>query len=353
MVAAYTKAFYDIITKNMPVVRKSFDKNVVSTTWERYLLNMVQFTAAKNRLEISELKSVLYDTKKIKKEIEQFRIDAKPILSKFGGRLSYFDAECDLAYSGAVAANEWQDIWSDRGNYPYFKIITAKDEKVCSTCGALDGLIISITSTEGQKLYVPQHYRCRCKAIKYNEGSPIGEKEIKKYLRLKPDNFQRNVGINGIFPNENTYFDKFNSANEFNFSFFGADRGDVCKLNTATYTDYQCKLALNEWKKDNADIIFSNHDWMLNIRLSQKSLEKISKKTRGFQNIKNAIENPSEIWMRWANDDLQDIVLTNYVLHDKNYSYIVETKAGEIIDAYFRTHTDSKRLRQQGIKLMK
>jgi hypothetical protein len=171
--------------------------------------------------------------------------------------------------------------------------------------------------------------------------------------------FRNNVGINGIFPSKkHSYLDILGSANDANYTMFKSTLENYVKLNTRMYNSYQVNLAVNDWhektpSKDRTEILFRNHDWMLNIRMNQETINKIGSKTRGFENIRKAVEQPSEIWARWEDADEQKDVRMNYILFGQDYTYVVETLSGLIQDAYLLQSESSINNRRIGIKMMR
>ena len=77
--------------------------------------------------------------------------------------------------------------------------ITAKDEKVCKTCGPLHGKVMPVTeqfhTSDGQNFWVPGvHVNCRCKvpdpAPTQNQVQPISKAGI-SYIDWQPDEHPR------------------------------------------------------------------------------------------------------------------------------------------------------------------
>ena len=125
------------------------------------------------------------------------------------------------------------------------------------------------------------------------------------------------------------------------------------------YSEHAVKLTLASWKKEcfapknENDIVFRNHDWMLNVRMTQDSVNRIAKKTRGFENIRHCIEHPSELYGRWEDINKQRTVIMTYILHDGKNEYFVITKNGIVFDAYFKKYSPAKLRRKIGVKFIK
>jgi SPP1 gp7 family putative phage head morphogenesis protein len=357
MYANYNNAFYSAITKGMPVLNASFSDLTDTKFTEQYLVNAFQFSAAKSRAEMKMLQKLVFDDKGQKRTFTEFQKLATPTLETFNK--TWLRVEYDLASRGAVMAEKWQSMYKDRDIYPYGIYQTRHDGKVRPEHAALNGKVFRIDDAKAQGYYPPLDWSCRCTWEPTNEGDPVTDKEMDKYKDAIGDGFGGNVGINGIMPSEkHSYFDILPNANNANYNMFSSRPTNYIELNTNYYTPYQIQLAVNDWhekqpSKDHTEVLFRNHEWKLNVRMSQETVNKIGRKSRGFENIKSTIEHPSEIWGRWQDVKEQKIVIMNYVSFNQNNAYIVETIGGKVTDAYFRQHTDSKNLRRIGILMIK
>lgn len=353
MYASYNDAFFSTMVAGMGI-NTTFEQLRNTDFWEQYMVNAFQFSAAKSASEMKYLQSLLYDEKKQKRSYSEFRKAAQPFQAKFE---HWFRTEYDLASRGSIMADKWQRIYRDRDINPY--AIYRTREKACEICSPLNGLQFDINSPMAQKLYVPNHFNCMCTWDTTDKGKPLSDDELKKYVDNVPEDFRYNVGMDGILPSKNhTYFDVIQSANDFSYNNFSS-KINFEKLNTRYYNGYECKLAANAWHKEQAsqdhkDILFRNHTWKLNVRMTHESLDKISKKAKGFENIKKTVEHPSELWGRWVDPERQKDVIMTYILFDESKNaYFVETKKGIVIDAYYRTHQDAKNNRRIGVKFIK
>lgn len=81
-------------------------------------------------------------------------------------------------------------------------------------------------------------------------------------------------------------------------------------------------------------IIFQNKRLLSNVVFSHKSFHSVKSTSKGFENIPEAIMNPDEVWSYWDDPKKQYDVLRNYILIDEKSSYIVQTKAGIVTDAF-------------------
>lgn len=100
------------------------------------------------------------------------------------------------------------------------------------------------------------------------------------------------------------------------------------------------------------DVIFQNHEFLMNVRFTNESLNKIKKNPRGIEHLPEAIKSPSEIWARWENVSEQKTVLMNYILSDEKHIFVVQTRAGEITNALINT-VGNINMYRKGIKFVK
>jgi hypothetical protein len=355
MYSAYNASFFEAMTNGMSIAT-SFEALTDTAFWEKYMTNAFQFSAAKNKAEMKILQSLIFDKNKTRRSFSEFKKAAKPYLDDFNK--VWMRTEYDLASRGAVMAEEWQTIWADRDINPYAIYRTRKDGRVREEHAELEGLVLDISSPKAQQIYPPNGWNCRCRWETTSEGKPISDKQVEKHLKQSvAKEFQGNVGMQGIMPNDTSYFDVLPSANSANYKLFNSSLS-LTSLNKRMMSDYDNMLLLKSWSKNdtdkkNTDIIFRNHKWLLNVRLTQNSLDNIGKKTRGIENIKSTIEKPAEIWARWENPNEQKVVLMNYIKFDGKDAYIVETKSGIITDAKLIRHNDSINNRRIGIKLIR
>ena len=91
------------------------------------------------------------------------------------------------------------------------------------------------------------------------------------------------------------------------------------------------------------DTIIQNNRTMTNVRFTDNGFHEIQKHPRGFELIPEAIHNPDEIWSGWG-DKKQRIVLRNYILFG-DLCYVVQTKDGQITDAFLVTKTQANKFR--------
>jgi SPP1 gp7 family putative phage head morphogenesis protein len=361
MYAAYNAAFFGVISKGLNI-KDSFDKLTNTDWWEQYMVNAFQFSAAKNSTEMRMLQQNVFDENKVKRSFSAFKNlpETQAIMDKFNGPDSWLRTEYDLASQGALMAERWQHDFSNKDINPYY-IYKCADEP-CEICEPLDGMIFRFDDDESSDLYPPNHFNCICDIEPTDEAGEDNkdlatDEEISDLLENVPEQFRGNVGKDGIFPRAgSSYYDTLPNANEAGYEMFKSSHINKTFLNITKYNDYAVNLTLDSWKKDlptkGQDLVFRNNKWMLNVTMSKEVSKKISKKP-GYENIRKAIESPSELYGRWVNVKEQRLVIMNYLLHDGKKSYIVETTGGKITNAYWLLHNDSKQLRKIGVKFIR
>ena len=306
MYSEYNLLFFENMKSGLKM-QSNFDKLSNTDYWEKYILNMAQFSAAKNRSEMKLLQKEVFDNEGNKRSFSEYKEKAQDIVDNFN--TTWLRTEYDLTTHSAIMGEQWQSIVADKDLFPYMIYHTA--DSPCDICEPLDGMVFEIGS-EADDLFPPNHYNCICEVETTDDDKGLAsDDEVKERLNDVPENFRYNVGEDGLFPNEgNSYFDVLPNANDANYDMFGARPKGLTKLNTTIYNERAIKITLESWKDKNTnDIVFRNHEWLLNIRMSKKILEKLSKKARGFENIKKTIETPDEIFMSWENPNTQKKVI--------------------------------------------
>jgi hypothetical protein len=356
MYAAYNSQFYSAMINGMSI-NASFENLTNTAFWEQYIVNSFQFSGAKNLAEMKELQSLVFDENKVKRSFSEFQKLALPRLEKYQ---QYLRVEYDLAVRGAVLAEQWQDIWRDRDINPYAIYKTREDNRVRDEHRILDNICFLIDSPEASMIYPPSDWNCRCYWDTDSEKNSLYKTrdELKALIKDNiPVEFQRNVGTDGIMPSPKYFYkDALSNANDAQYSMF-ASNIELVKLNTAYYSEYQIQSAINEWMQltpdpKDKDIIFRNHDYKLNIRLTANSFDKIKNNRKGFENIRHTIEHPTEIWARWINPETQKDVHLNWILISDRYFYLVQSEKGFIIDARLYKYNVLNNYRT-GIKFLK
>jgi hypothetical protein len=204
-----------------------------------------------------------------------------------------------------------------------------------------------------------------------NDEDLATQEEIEEGLERTPEQFRGNVGKDGIFPRkDSSYFSVLPSANDADYSMFENPEkekeyekritSEGSKLNSRWYNSAELNIVLDELinstltaPKEPDTLLFRNHTWKLNVRVSQQALKKIAKGQRGVANIKSCIEKPDEIFGKWINPKEQKGVQLTYILNGDKESFFVITQGGFVNNFYFLRHSDSIKNRKFGVKFMK
>jgi len=351
-------------------VKDSFEALSNTDFWEKYMLNAFQFSAAKNATEMkmlqqNVLQQNVFNENKERRSFSEFKNlpEVQNIMDKFNGPDWWLRTEYDLASQGAVMAEKWERDHANRDINPYWIYVCA--DEPCDICEPLDGMIFKYDEASDE-LFPPNHFNCGCSTEPTDDAGEDEEnltssEDIESGLAAVPEQFQGNVGTDGIFPREgSSYFETLPNANDADSEMFGTSLQGKTILNTTKYTDRAKRLTVDEWQREglsapkSSDLLFRNHEWLLNVQMTQAVTKKLSGK--GFQNIRQAIEKPDEVWARWDDPKKQKAVRMFYFSHSagkEKQSYIVETLSGQVVDAYFRTYNYAKDNRRLGIKLLK
>jgi SPP1 gp7 family putative phage head morphogenesis protein len=369
MYAAYNNLFYSAMVEGLSI-DVAFKELTNTAFFEQYLVNSFQFSAAKNLEEMKELQKLVFDENGQRRSFPAFQKLASGILEQYNK--TWLRTEYDLAVRGAVLAEQWQQIWKDRDLFPYVIYRTRGDSRVRPEHAVLNGISFLIDSPQASQLFVPNGWNCRCEwemESQKPDKFKTPEQLQKNYLDAKvkignrlvdivAPEFRRNVGTDGIMPSPKYVYNSIlNNANDAKQTMFKADQMVIQKVNKRNYSLYYIQMAADNWLKlridpNEKDIIFRNFDYKLNIRLSANIFDKIKENGRGFENIKQTVEHPSEIWGRWINPNTEKDVHINWILTDKKDFYLVESEKGFIINARLLPLNQLKKYRQ-GIKFLK
>lgn len=355
LLKSYNKLFHKQLYTDLKV-SSTFESLKNTDWWEQYMANSFQFSGTKVLAQQKILQSLLFDADHKPVSYSKFLKSAKPYLVTFNQ--VWLNVEMDLAKRGATAILEWNDIYSKKDIFPYWIYRTRGDSRVRDEHRALEGLKFRIDSKEGSKIFFPNGWNCRCYSDTTDDSSGVlTDKETTAAMNQKvgkrqcvPDMFQHNVAIDGIFPSGKYAYEgilpSMNSLNGSNFS----NEIKSTNLETTSLTNEQKNLVLFDTVKHKTEVTYQNKKLKLNFKLKHDLVTKINH----VQNLKNTIEHPNEVWMRWKNPNEQKIVLMNFITYDKTKKkvYIVETKSGFITDSYMLKHTDSIDSRRSGLKVV-
>lgn len=356
----YKKLFNDEVNRSFPV-KTDFDALKDTSVYERYQLNVAQFSAAKSMAENKLLQGQLFNEDKVLKGFSEFKADAKKVTDIV--QETWLKTEYESARKCAVQGELFTRMRADADIYPYWRYLRTislnpRDEHL-----KLVGLVFRIGDPYGDRIFPPDGWNCGCGSEMLDdqdidkEGlSILTESESAKFLDSDVDpQFRFNPADQGILPKDGSYFDVMKNANTGNYKTFGLDSadklgGDTKLTGLAAKGVHYLLETVESWKQkygtnQAGEIIFQNKELMSNVRFNNNSFNHIRVHSTGFENIPEAIMSPSEVWATWEDTDSQQTVLRNYILFGR-VSYVVQTKAGVIVDAFSVSNTAANKYRK-------
>ena len=197
------------------------------TAWmERYLLNVAQFSAAKDISETKALQKLIFESNGFK----EFKEKATEIININNDQ--WLRVESDACRRNAVMGETWRSMESSKDIYPYWRYVTRGDGRVRPEHASLNGLIFKIGDPQGDSVHPICSWNCRCTSEILNDKELKDEKKtISKgsdYLDKtdpktdKPyvdQDFRFNPGKQ-VMPNNSSYSEVFSSANKGNANLF-------------------------------------------------------------------------------------------------------------------------------------
>lgn len=119
--------------------------------------NLFHFSAAKTLAEIQELNKAFRDSK----SLEDFKEKASGICTTFNDK--WQKTEYETALLTAESAANYQRLIKKKSLFPYWKYVTAGDDKVREEHRKLNGIILSCDDARWDKIYPPNGWKCRCR----------------------------------------------------------------------------------------------------------------------------------------------------------------------------------------------
>jgi hypothetical protein len=130
------------------------------------------------------------------------------------------------------------------------------------------------------------------------------------------------------------------------------------KINQDKFSLFQMASLVDDWKQkyhvnNKHEVIFQNKDLLSNVRFPNGFMHKNHSPNRGFSNLPETIQNPSEVWSLWKDPKSQKDVIRNYILKGKEVNYVVSTLNGVIQSAKIVVTSKLNRIRKGVIILRK
>lgn len=313
------------------------------------MLNAAQFSAAKSVAATKLIQAEIFDENRNVRTYPKFKEKAEQIAETVNE--NWLRVEYESSRRQCVMSEQYRRMYEDRDLYPYWQWRGRMDDREREAHKEMEGKIFHIGDPEGDKCFAPADWNCRCDGeavdgdyLEEHGLRPVGPDELQEILKNNvSEQFQRSP-LAGSLPNNGSYFEAMKSANQGNADMFGMpDPDSKKKLDGLTATlaargVHQLAEQVDEWKQDHhvnkdGDVVFQNTKTFSNVRFTAKSLHQIQKHSRGFENIPETVSNPDEIWNYWEDDKKQLKSIRNYIIFGA-VSYVVQTVAGEITDAF-------------------
>ena len=105
------------------------------------------------------------------------------------------------------AAEEWEQLWEDRDNFPNLRYVAVGDENTRESHRALSGIVKPIGDPFWDTYYPPIAYRCRC-TVRQESGEVAITQNLPKNLPKIDKGLGHNPGKSGkIFDLKHPYFE--------------------------------------------------------------------------------------------------------------------------------------------------
>ena len=121
--------------------------------------NLFHFSAGKTLAEIQQLNKAFRDSA----SFEDFSKKAGEICTTFNK--TWQKTEYDTAVLTAESASNYQRLIKKKKLFPYWKYVTAGDEKVREEHRELDGIVLSADDPRWNKIFPPNGWKCRCRVV--------------------------------------------------------------------------------------------------------------------------------------------------------------------------------------------
>jgi SPP1 gp7 family putative phage head morphogenesis protein len=332
----YKENFINALLEQTKLIT-TFDYFRNTGIYERYMLNAVQFAAAKSVSEGKAIQAQVFDDKGVVRSYPAFKKQAEQITTI--QNKVWLRVERDAAVKGAVSLDQFSDMIENADLYPYWQYTGVMDDREREEHVELEGKIFMIGDSEGDACFPPNGFNCRC------TGDPLDETDVKgKQIDKGKDalehvdkRFQYNPAEQGILPRGHSYFDVLPSANSASWkTYFANEETEQAGGNTRLKAPglHYLVTIVAEWRqayhvnKDD-NIVFQNKRLHTNVVFSNNSLHAVQHHPEGFENLPGTIQAPDEVWSLWADPAEQKQTLRAYI----KGGYVVMTSDGVVIDA--------------------
>lgn len=346
----YREYLFDDVINNTKIITE-YEALKDTAIYERYMLNAIQFAAAKSVAEGKMLQAAVFDDEKKVKSWPKFRDDAEQITNI--SNEVWLRVERDTCVRSCTMGEQFRHMDADKDLYPYWVWAGAMDARERPEHVEMEGKVFRIGDPEGDSCYPPAEDNCRCDGQACDDDY-LAEKglkvstpdEVSDYLENNiNERFRYNPGTQGPMPNTGSYFDAMHNANAGNANLFDLLDPDDDEELTGLSSYFRLATGLHyivatvdEWRDkydtDKAgDIVFRNKALYANVRFTANAIHAIQKHARGFENIPATISHPDEVWSSWEDPKKQRVTLRNYIKFGK-VSFVVQTRDGILTDAF-------------------
>lgn len=337
-------------------------------------LNLNQFGFNKSVAQVYELNKAL----KIDGSYATFRKKAITILGKFD---AYLQTEYDTAIAKAQNASSYISQFKNKDTFPYWRYDTMGDERVRASHEALDGKIFSMSDAQARKLTPPLEFGCRCtrtalRKDEVNKKDVIGFDKASKILgddlqKMKDNGFLTNPGETlEVFDLNKHYInqlpkDEVLNVNDVNYTHYGLKTFSVLRSKKSykplkrnpKATKETILKEFDQKKKtiDNKEVVLYKDFSSREIALDKSTLEKhLTGKyiTEGverdkiYNNIKDTLKSPDEVYLRRFKNVLQYTYLKIYEQDVMVVLVSIDKKAGMTIQTWFKNTQSEKTIRK-------
>lgn len=207
-------------------MKSDFDEFRDTSVYERYMLNAVQFSAAKSVAENKMLKSEVFKEDGTVKSFSRFRKDAGEVTDIF--QKTWLRTEYDTGIKQAVNAELFTRMRADKDINPYWVYLETDSDHPREEHLELVGNVYKIGDPDGDEIFPPNGFNCGCGSETVDDDYlDENEKEVSKgeddIDKVSPQ-FRFNPADQGILPKEShSYYEVLKNANDLNHDDFSED----------------------------------------------------------------------------------------------------------------------------------
>lgn len=195
----------------MAGVDKGFKDADYPELYKELKKNIYVFSGAKTYAQVKEVSSLILDGKTLR-PFSEFK---KLALEKYDlYNVTYLESEYNTAVGQAQTAVKWQEIESDKKNFPYLQRKAVMDANTSEECKILNDIIAPVDDPFWRSRSPLTHFNCRCILTKIDRFEDVKlssmtkiNAAIKETEHINPL-FKGNPGIDKvIFNKSHPYFE--------------------------------------------------------------------------------------------------------------------------------------------------